>query len=161
MKLITERNKKSFERLAGDLKQLPLRHQAYILATVYHETAGTFEPIEERGSKGYFNRYIGKLGNDGAIGGDCYTYRGRGFVQITGRGNYARFGIVNNPALACHYDVALDILIRGMCEGIFTGKKLGDYVSYQMMRRVVNGIDCAQKIAQYAERFEEYLTDHE
>jgi hypothetical protein len=161
MNLITSKNKKHVERLANDLISLPLIHQAYILATVCHETAGRFEPIEEFGSKSYFNRYIGKLGNDDRPGGDCYTYRGRGFVQITGRGNYAKFGIVNNPGLACQYDIALDILVRGMCEGMFTGKKLSDYASYQMMRRVVNGVDCAQKIAQYAERFEDWLARRE
>jgi hypothetical protein len=38
---------------------------AYVLATVERETGGTFQPITERGSRQYFERYEGRrdLGN--------------------------------------------------------------------------------------------------
>ncbi|MBJ7310566.1 glycoside hydrolase family 19 protein [Rugamonas sp. CCM 8940] len=36
--------------------------------------------------------YAGKLGNGDAASGDGYRFRGRGLIQITGRGNYAEAG---------------------------------------------------------------------
>ena len=85
---------------------------------------------------------------------------GRGLIQLTGRTNYEKAGrllridLVNNPDLALNLDTAATILIRGMTEGWFTGKKLSDYTSYRDMRRVVNGTDRAELIAGYADIFE-------
>ncbi|MGZ4960732.1 MAG: peptidoglycan-binding protein [Methylomonas sp.] len=82
------------------------------LATIRAETA-SFEPISECQSRfntspdGHpFDLYDNRrdLGNRGAPDGD--SFKGRGFVQLTGRANYAKFGeqigqdLVNNPALA-------------------------------------------------------------
>ena len=69
------------------------RWAAYMLATTYHEVAGTWQPIKERGSAAYFiNRYgsqtrVGKqLGNDTPEEGALYV--GRGYPQVTGESNY-------------------------------------------------------------------------
>jgi hypothetical protein len=50
----------------------------------------------------------------------------------------------------------------GMRLGSFTGKKLADYIhggkaDYVNARRIINGLDRAQTIAQYATRFERIL----
>lgn len=134
-----------------------IRHLAYLLATARWETAHTMQPIYERGAKAYFNKYepgtkIGKaLGNTQK--GDGYLFRGRGYVQLTGRANYRKFGIENDPDKALDPDAAARILIVGCIEGKFTGKKLSDYKTFVSMRRVVNGTDKAAEIAAIADGF--------
>lgn len=152
---------------------------AYMLATVKHECADTWQPIEERGPRAYFDKYepgtaIGRrLGNTQP--GDGYRYRGRGYVQITGRANYARMGdeleadLLAQPALALEPDLAYDIMSLGMHNGLFTGKSLSDFClgmvsDYQGARRIINGTDQCEQIAEYACRFEVLLmaaTDYE
>lgn len=146
-----------------DLKKL-----AYMFATAYHETAFTMQPIIEYGNKGYFNKYepstkIGKvLGNDKP--GDGYNYRGRGFVQLTGRRNYSLAGdrinvnLISNPDLACELKNATKIMFNGMFEGWFTGVKLGDYLNDKQSnwisaRKIINGLDKAHTIGSYAKKF--------
>jgi hypothetical protein len=145
---------------------------AYVLATTYHETAQTMEPISERGPVSYFAKYdagtkLGKaLGN--TLPGDGFRYRGRGYVQLTGRANYAKDGpkvgadLVGNPDLALEPDIAAKIAVRGMLEGWFTGRKLGDYIhdgqaDFINARRVINGTDRAMTIGFYANSFKAAL----
>jgi predicted chitinase len=132
---------------------------AYILATVKHETANTFEPIEEYG-KGAGNVY-GEL-----IQG--HKYYGRGYVQLTWQWNYKKFGdllgvdLVENPDLALEPDIAGKILYIGMIKGLFTGKKLDDYINedgvdYINARRIINGTDKDTLIASYATTYRTLL----
>jgi hypothetical protein len=153
-----------------------LRWAAYMLATIKHECANTYQPIIERGPRTYFGKYetgtaIGRrLGNTHA--GDGYLYRGRGYVQITGRANYQKMtaalgltgdrDLVHHPDMALQPDIAGRIMCYGMCKGAFTGKKLGDYIGesgcdYRNARRIINALDQADKIKAYAEAFETIL----
>lgn len=111
----------------------PFAFLAYILATVYHETAHTFQPIREFG--GSHARYA--------------PYYGRGFVQLTWRIAYVVWSkllgvdLVASPDRAMEPNLALEILFRGMMEGRFTGHRLADYVEgelydYKNARHIVN-----------------------
>lgn len=155
------------EALLAATAALPVTHRAYLLATAKHETADTMRPIVEYGGRKYFDKYdTGKLaaalGNTPAADGDGYIYRGRGYVQVTGRANYGKAGLalgldlLRHPDMALHPTVASQILVRGCSEGWFTGKKLGEYLpgDYRNARRVVNGTDRADLIAGYARQFE-------
>ncbi len=73
---------------------------AYILATVSHESQfgivglgiGNSNPMYEYGNLNYFNnKYVNKNGNGGLESGDAFRYRGRGYVQLTGKSNYEKF----------------------------------------------------------------------
>lgn len=93
-----------------------------------------------------------------------YTgYYGRGFVQITHRYNYERFGqilgidLVGNPDLALRKDIAGKIICHGMHHGIFTGLKLDDFFSgskadWFNARKIIYGLDRAQELADKAQR---------
>jgi len=146
-------------------KNLPIPHRAYIFATAWHEVNQTMQPITEYGGVRYFDKYdtgsLAKvLGNTPQKDGDGFKYRGRGYVQLTGLANYIRarnnlgVDLVDNPDLALRADIAAKIIVMGMTEGWFTGKKLSDYANYKDMRRVVNGMDKATTIADYAEKWE-------
>lgn len=150
------------------------RKLAYCLATFKWETAHTLRPIDEFGSDAYFNkRYgpatkVGKmLGNTKA--GDGARFHGRGYVQITGRRNYAKakaltgVDLLTNPEQAKDPMIAYEIAIQGMIDGWFTGRKLAQYFrdgaapDYENARRIINGLDQYQKIADIARRFNEVL----
>lgn len=134
-----------------------LRWLAYMLATTYHETAKTMQPIEEYG-KGKGRKY----GKPDPVTG--HIYYGRGFVQLTWKSNYANMGklldisLVDNPELALKVDIATQIMFKGMIGGLFTSKKLADYFDantedWVNARRIINGVDCAVIIAGYAKEF--------
>lgn len=148
--------------LEADEKVTDLRHAAYMLATARHETAKTFQPIKEYG-RGEGLKY----GKPDPVTGK--TYYGRGYVQLTWKDNYAAMGkvynldLVNNPNLALDPAIAYKIMSYGMRYGTFTGVGLSRYIhgeicDYQNARRIINGTDCAEKIAAYAEKLEAALT---
>ncbi|GAC1407306.1 MAG: carboxypeptidase [Candidatus Velthaea sp.] len=155
------------DRIEADPRWSDQRQRAYFLATVEWETGGTYQPVVERGSTAYFAKYNGRLGN--IKPSDGFDYRGRGYVQLTGRENYHKFGILLNqplevsPYLACDPATAYKVATLGMLDGLFTAHKLSDYVNaaradYVSARRVVNGLDQAERIAARAQEIERALT---
>lgn len=126
------------------------RKLAYILATIYHETAATMLPITEYGSDKYLKSK------------KYYPFIGRGFIQLTWDYNYKHVGniigqkLYEHPELALHPAIAAEIAVRGMVDGWFTGRKLRDYINsekqdYTNARRIINGLDKAQMIAGYVD----------
>lgn len=141
-----------------------LRWLAYMLATAKWETDHTMRPIVEKGPQSYFSRYEGRKDLGNTLPGDGYRFRGRGFVQLTGRRNYqfasGKVGedLIANPDMALDPAVAAQIMFTGMEEGWFTGKKLATYFTasksdWTNARRIINGTDKAATIAGYAKDF--------
>jgi putative chitinase len=151
-----------------------IRYVAYMLATVKHECANTFQPITEYGANSYFSKYelpsatSVRLGNTQA--GDGLRFKGRGYVQITGRTNYEKLGkalglgkaFVDQPTLVLEPINSYRIMSIGMTKGLFTGKKLATYINangkdYIEARRIINGTNKAAEIAEMARKLEAAL----
>jgi hypothetical protein len=137
-----------------------LRWLAYLLATVFHETAAQMWPVTEYGSADYLESK------------DYWPYIGRGLIQLTWEDNYRRassmLGLIDARDLVDHPEMALDSLIsariafRGMAEGFFTGAQLGLYFNDDTndpinARRIINGNDDDELIAGYHYEFLEAL----
>lgn len=155
----------------------PIAWVAYALATAWHETAHTMQPIKERGGHAYLDKYdtgrlAARLGNTPEDDDDGQKYAGRGYVQLTGRSNYVNAGIAlgidlpENPDLALQADIAAKILVWGMAGGKFTGKGLKDYLpdkgpanhrQFVLARYIINGQDKASTIADIALKFQTAL----
>jgi hypothetical protein len=130
------------------------RMLAYCLATAWHETAFTMQPVVEHGGEAYLKSK------------PYYPWYGRGYVQLTWEENYQKQDdklhldgrLMKDPDLALRPDLAAEILLLGMADGDFTGKKLAHYFTADLTdwynaRRIVNGTDKANDIAAYAEKF--------
>ncbi len=168
---------------AIEANNISIKHAAYMLATAWHETAHTMQPIAEYG-KGKGRKYGTWQRNSKGVeyapmnGGkhaavylrsECnHLFYGMGYVQLTWYDNYKLMGeilgidLLNNPDLAMRADIAANIMIVGMVRGLFTGKKLNDYINdkktdYVNARRIINGTDAAAKIASHAVKYERAL----
>lgn len=134
---------------------------AYILATVEWETNHTFKPVCEA----YWKDDEWRKKNL-----RYYPFYGRGYVQLTWEKNYQYYSKLLNVDLVKYPDIALDpdiakfILVHGFKNGIFTGKKISDYINnnkvdFKNARKCINGLDVADKIEKLAHKFLFMLKD--
>jgi putative chitinase len=145
------------------------RKFAYALTTAYHETGKVqqignqkllvrFAPISE--TRANPQRQPGLYAQQRRYWSSGFY--GRGLAQITWRDNYQKFAdllgipLVEQPDLALQLPTAYQILREGMFRGLFTGKKLADYINGQTCdfinaRRIINGTDRAAEIARVAQ----------
>ena len=129
--------------------KMPLDEFAYLLATVAHETAYKMQPVKEMGGEAYLRskRY--------------YPYVGVGLIQATWKTNWDRLGI-KSVEDGLQWPTALHAAFYGMAAGIYTGRKLSDYIGqgridYVNARRIINGTDRAEDIAKIAGSFRKAL----
>lgn len=156
-----------------------LRWLSYMMATTFHETGRSMQPVKEWG-RGAGKPYGKKLkmggGPNKRIPYDKpdHIYFGRSFVQLTWYENYELMGrllgidLLNNPDKALEMEVSVKILFEGMLKaassfGDFTGKCLEQYFNETTddpinARKVVNGLDKADLIASYHYVFLKALT---
>lgn len=164
----------------------PLADVAYALATGYLETAHTMQPVREAywlsdaaANKYFFRMYdiegqrpkkARELGN--LSPGDGVKYPGMGYPQVTGKANYAKakaktgINFVSKPRLMMVPANAARVMRSGMAEGWFTGRKLADTLprsgpatreQFRKSRPIINGMDRAADVADYAVKFQNYL----
>jgi peptidoglycan hydrolase-like protein with peptidoglycan-binding domain len=133
---------------------------AYILATAEHESHLGQWMVEL--DSGY--KYEGREDLGNTQPGDGPKYKGRGFVQITGRNNYAQWSqylnldLLENPQKAAEPEVAAKILVGGMKKGSFTGHRLQDYINedkqdFYHARRIINKLDRAARVEAIAQEY--------
>lgn len=153
---------------------------AYVLATAFHETAATMQPVRETlaaSDKMAIARLeqafaAGKLGSVRTPywrpDENGRSWLGRGLVQLTHRRNYEAMSeitgidLVTDPGRAMEMPVSVAILIEGMRCGSFTGRKLGDYfgpgrTDWTGARKIINGNDRAELVARHARVFAQAL----
>lgn len=162
-------------------RKTPQPHLAYMLATAYHETAHTMQPVREtlavsddqaiarldtafrRGKLPWVKTPYWRKDKDGK------SWLGRGLPQLTHKSNYEKMSkivgvdLVEDPNRAMIPDVAIKIMFEGMERGSFTGHKLSDYDSPKgydnfNARRIINGVESAKTVAGYAQVFDKALT---
>lgn len=150
----------------------PLAWAAYMLGTAWHETNTTMQPVREAYwlSEEWRRTHL-----------RYYPYYGKGYVQLTWKGNYQRADdecakaelinpgdIMANTDLVMKPKIAAFIMRRGMEEGWFTGVKLAAVLpssgvatrtQYMNARTIINGRDKADLIEDYAQVFEKALRD--
>ncbi|SHH62934.1 peptidoglycan-binding protein [Massilia sp. CF038] len=148
--------KRSLPIVLQSLARFRLSHRTMVLmaiATIRAETE-SFLPISEGRSKfntspnGHpFDLYDHRkdLGNDATFDGE--KYKGRGFVQLTGRHNYIRYGkklsptinLAATPDLANSAPVAADLLSLFLADRELQIKDALLHGNMQAARRLVNG----------------------
>ena len=152
------------------------RELAYVLATAFHETAATMQPVRETLARTDAEaiRRLDTAFASGRLGtvrtrywrcdGEGKSWLGRGLVQLTHRRNYevmsavTGIDLVADPGRAMDMDVSVAILIEGMRRGSFTGHRLEDYFGpgredWAGARRIINGRDRAELVAGHAREF--------
>lgn len=147
-----------------------LSHMAYMLATAWHETAATMQPVREA----YWLSEEWRRKNL-----RYWPWYGRGYVQLTWEANYRKADaecagagmcktgqIMATPDLVMRPDISAFIMRKGMDEGWFTGVTMrkvmpnaGSATRQQYMdaRTIINARDKADLIEDYAQIFEDAL----
>lgn len=134
--------------------------KAQIMAQTAHES-GNFKHTQELGNAKYFEKYNGRRDLGNTQPGDGPKYRGRGFLQVTGRANYAEMSkllgvdFVNNPEALAQPKYAAASAMAWFRKRWGRFKNWGDT---KAVTKVVNGgynglADRSSKFAQYSKLY--------
>jgi len=129
---------------------------AYVIATTYWESAHTFRPVREAFYLPDPESYLRTK--------SYYPCYGRGYVQLTWKGNYDHYSrilqtdLVSDPDKALEPAIALFVLVHGFKLGAFTNHKLTDFINasetdFVNARLCINGTDRAAEIAAIAQKY--------
>lgn len=120
----------------------PVRLAAF-LAQVGHESGGLHWLTELWGPTAAQQRYEGRLDLGNTQPGDGFKYRGRGLIQITGRGNYARASIalatdfISDPEWLAQPEYAVrSAMWFWQAHGL---NQLADAGQFERITRIING----------------------
>jgi predicted chitinase len=114
---------------------------AYTLGTINAETSAD-APISEWGGGG---NYEGRTDLGNVNPGDGDRYKGRGFIQLTGRTNYRNYGAILGLDLENNPDLALDPKNAARILAVFLkprAEKIREHLAdgdYKHARKLVNG----------------------
>ena len=113
------------------------------IATIAVET-GRFYPVRERGGPTYLaNLYENRKDLGNVNPGDGAKFCGRGFIQITGRWDYAHFGAEIGKDLENNPDLALDPAVASAVLAVYFHERTiptyAEQQNWEMVRRRVNG----------------------
>jgi putative chitinase len=138
---------------------------AQFMAQTRHES-WDFGKMKEVGNKKTFAKYekprlAKQLGNK--VRGDGERFKGRGFIQLTGRDNYTRasqqiFGddrLVKNPDLATRLDVGAQIALWFWKNQVRPAVK--DFNNTTQVVKAINADEPAKVVQQRHTKFKEYL----
>jgi len=136
------------------------KRQAMFLAQVGHESGGLHWLREIWGPTPAQQRYEGRADLGNICAGDGLRFRGRGLIQITGRGNYARCGealglpLLEQPELLeTPVNAARSAAWFWQVHGLNALADEGDF--NQVTRRINGGLNgYSQRMALYAQALE-------
>lgn len=145
---ISDKQMQGINAIIEEAKDMPATQLAYVLATIYHETAKTMQPVKEFGSEAYLKSK------------PYYPFYGRDLCQTTWQKNYEKvkqfssIDVVSNPELIGQMPLAAKVAVQFMIHGWYTGRSLAFYFNDNVCdpynaRRIINGTDKAQIITGY------------
>lgn len=176
VRISSETGKKAMVKAMDDYKVTDPTARAAIMAQVGHESGGFkvlsenlnykpatlmkifpkyFKTPEEAertaaaGPKAIADKvYGGRMGNAPDEG---FLYRGRGFIQLTGKNNYTKFGYASNPDAVATPEAGADTAMKYMMQ------YKGDWGDVKKVTKFVNGgyIGLEDRV----KHFQEYLND--
>lgn len=179
---------KRADQLVGPLNQaLELagcntpQRRAMFMAQLAHETGG-FQWLHELGGHHYFDKYEPNTKKGRELGnkepGDGERFKGRGFIHITGRGNYEKAGkaigvdLIKHPELAEDPNVAAKVAAwywqnhtikrgKGKAAKSYHLNELADRGDFEGVTRGVNGglTGLASRKAYYKRASAEFAKD--
>lgn len=111
-------------------------------------TRAAAEPYARNPERLANNVYANRMGNGDEASGDGFRFRGRGYLQLTGRANYAAFGAKVGVDLVANPDSAAEPTTAWLIAGSYlasrkragkTALEWADAGNVEMVTRIING----------------------